>query len=572
MVTHGGDIYRNKVNNDFSINVSPYGIPPAVRSAMREALLEVGHYPDPFYEKLRKAFAKTENTDYDNIICGNGASELIYATVSAVLKNITDKKPAVGLLVPCFLEYEDAINRAATAVINEVYLEEENDFLPQRDDIEKLFADNDLIILGHPNNPTGRLLDDEFLQTILKKAALTKTYIILDESFIDLTKKSHFECANDYVIKIKSFTKSMAIPGVRIGYAVCTNTQIRNDILKFLPEWNVSIIAEYAGIASVNSYDWLREKITDEKTGLFAEKEFVKNALLEMGIKVFDSDTSFLLIKSSINLYDALLSQGILIRKCDNFSGLDSEFFRIAIKSHEENLLLINAIKLINEKCEAKSVNEDRKILAVKPDEIEGLSFEILTKELSGKGIYLTGDAAPVIKRCIHTTADFEYASSLEFSENAVNRIKELIKAGANIVTDTNMALTGINKTELSKHGVKAFCFMADPLIAKMAKERGVTRAYMSMEYAASLAGSTIYVIGNAPTALISICELIDKTGYKPGFVIAVPVGFVNVETAKEMIIDRKLDYIVNRGRKGGSNVAAAIVNAILYEIRKENS
>lgn len=204
----------------------------------------------------------------------------------------------------------------------------------------------------------------------------------------------------------------------------------------------------------------------------------------------------------------------------------------------------------------------------VKPEEIEKRSFEILTEELSGMGIELSGDTAPVIKRCIHTSADFDYAETLKFSENSVDIIRQLIKSGANIVTDTNMALTGINKKELAKYGCEIRCYMAEEDVADEAKSRQVTRATVSMERAMATGKPTIFVVGNAPTALITLYEMYEKGEYKPAFVIGVPVGFVNVVAAKELILDSDIPHIVNQGRKGGSNVAAAIVNAILYMMR----
>lgn len=208
------------------------------------------------------------------------------------------------------------------------------------------------------------------------------------------------------------------------------------------------------------------------------------------------------------------------------------------------------------------------KLEHVKPEEIEKRSFEILTEELSAMGRNLTGDTAPIIKRCIHTTADFEYADTMRFSFDAVSIIKELIKSGATIVTDTNMALTGINKKELAKYGCEARCYMAEDDVAKEAKERQVTRATVSMERAISNNKPTIFVVGNAPTALITLHDYYDKGLYTPAFVIGVPVGFVNVVAAKELILQSDIPYIINQGRKGGSNVAAAIVNAILYSMR----
>ena len=208
------------------------------------------------------------------------------------------------------------------------------------------------------------------------------------------------------------------------------------------------------------------------------------------------------------------------------------------------------------------------KLEHVKPEEIEKRSFEILTRELAENGVELTGDTAPVIKRCIHTSADFEYADTLKFSRNAVYIIKELIRNGASIVTDTNMALTGINKKELAKYGCEIRCYMAEEDVAKEAKERQVTRATVSMERAIGNSKPTIFVVGNAPTALITLHDYYEKGIYRPAFIVGVPVGFVNVVAAKELILQSDIPFIVNKGRKGGSNIAAAIINAILYSMR----
>lgn len=207
----------------------------------------------------------------------------------------------------------------------------------------------------------------------------------------------------------------------------------------------------------------------------------------------------------------------------------------------------------------------------VKPQDIEARSFEIIKAELDAMGIVPDPEQDPVIRRAIHTSADFDYAETLSFSPDAVRIAKDLIRSGADVVSDTNMALTGINKKRLASFGGSARCYMADEDVAAEAKERGITRASVSMEHAARDAKSsgrkTVFAIGNAPTALMTLREMYDKGIYTPDFVIGVPVGFVNVVEAKELILETDIPCIVNRGRKGGSNVAAAIVNAILYSM-----
>ena len=201
------------------------------------------------------------------------------------------------------------------------------------------------------------------------------------------------------------------------------------------------------------------------------------------------------------------------------------------------------------------------------PAEIEKRSFEIITAELGERTF--APSVAEVVKRVIHTTADFDYADNLCFSENAVEQAKKALSTGATVVTDTNMALAGISKATLAKLGGRALCLMADEQVAHEAKARGVTRATVSMEHAAKRNGPLIFAVGNAPTALIRLHELIEEDAVQPALVIGVPVGFVNVVEAKELFLGGNTPYIIARGRKGGSNVAAAIVNALLYQLVK---
>ena len=201
----------------------------------------------------------------------------------------------------------------------------------------------------------------------------------------------------------------------------------------------------------------------------------------------------------------------------------------------------------------------------MKPMEIEKRSFEIITQELGERKI--DPEFELVVKRVIHTTADFDYYDNLCFSEHAVLRMMDAIRAGCDVITDTTMAQSGINKKLLAQFGGQARCFIGDEDVAREAKERGVTRSLVSMEKAARLNKPLIFAIGNAPTALFSICDLMRAGKLQPEMIIGVPVGFVNVVEAKEEVMRTAQNYIVARGRKGGSNVAAAIVNAVLYQL-----
>ena len=204
----------------------------------------------------------------------------------------------------------------------------------------------------------------------------------------------------------------------------------------------------------------------------------------------------------------------------------------------------------------------------IAPMDIEKRSMEIISETLGSRVLDPENEA--VIKRVIHSTADFDFADTLTFSEHAVSKGIEALQSGCDIVTDTQMAKAGINKRILASLGGEVHCFMSDPDVAEEAKARGITRAAVSMEKAAKLSKPCIYAIGNAPTALFALRELIDSGQLNAALIIAVPVGFVNVVESKELIIASSVPYIAARGRKGGSPVAAAICNAMLYQIRRD--
>ena len=212
-------------------------------------------------------------------------------------------------------------------------------------------------------------------------------------------------------------------------------------------------------------------------------------------------------------------------------------------------------------------LNELEQVL---PADIEKRSFEIITEELGDKK--LIPGTEPVVKRCIHTSADFDYADNLAFSDNVVEKALRAVRNGASIVTDTQMAKAGINKKRLAQYGGEVYCFMSDEDVAQMAKQNGTTRAAACMDKAVDMYRNgmqekgLIFAIGNAPTALVRIYELINEGKIKPELIIAAPVGFVNVVQSKELILTLKdIPHIVARGRKGGSNIAACICNSLLY-------
>lgn len=580
---HGGDIYRNRVTMDFSVNTNPLGMPERVKKALSEAVEESGNYPDIRAEQLTHAVAEWGGFREEMLVFGNGASELLLAAVHA-------KKPGkIVIPVPSFFGYEKAAEAADCEVI---YWEMKEDcFCLEESFLECLTEEIDMVFLANPNNPVGNLLQPELLERIAKKCRASDIWLVVDECFLELTGKemSHSFAGKveqyPNIMVLRAFTKLFAIPGVRLGYLICEEN-IAERIKKHLPEWNLSVFAQKAGEAAVEETGFA------ECSAAYVAKEraYLEGVLKDEGFFVYPGEADYLLFsdgpcggrreKGGIpeadgrrenTLYHLLLERGILIRDCSNFRGLSGGFYRIAVKSEEENR------KFARELHEIVSLNfpreENKKKRAVPaieyvlPGDIERRSFEIISEELARRGIILPEENALVIKRVIHTSADFSYAHTMTFSEHAVSVAKELLRQGADIVTDTNMALAGINKKVLHRFGGEARCFMAEESVAREAKERQMTRAAVSMERASELGKPVVFVVGNAPTALVKLYEMITENRFSPAFVIGVPVGFVNVEAAKELILETEVPYIINRGRKGGSNVAAAICNAVLYSL-----
>lgn len=556
---HGGDIYRNRVQLDFSVNINPFGIPETVKEALENAVGDAVRYPDICAEQLTAAISAWTNMPKEQLVCGNGASELFMAVVHA----LHPKK--ILIPVPSFYGYEKAA-KAAGCELSFYKLSKENGYALEEGILEKLTEEVDLLFLANPNNPVGNLIEPSLLTGIAKRCRKQNITLVLDECFIAFTgtQKMDSFCNRmmEYpdVIIIQAFTKLFAIPGVRLGYLMCGNRETAAQIREQLPEWNLSVFAQKAGTAACNETEYVKSSVDF----ICKEREWLKEKLEKQSIYVYPSKANYLLLKTKLPLYDGLLKRGILIRDCSDFRGLGSGYYRVAVKSREENEKLLKAIEEI--RLEIKGMLSAG-IEYVLPGEIEKRSFEIITQELREQNMILRREEEMVVKRVIHTSADFSYARTMVFSEGAVGLAKDLIQKGADIVTDTNMALAGINKSVLARYGGTAHCFMAEEETAALAKERNTTRAAVSMERAAQMKKPVIFVVGNAPTALIQLHEMIEGGRYRPAFIIGVPVGFVNVEAAKELILKTDVPHIINRGRKGGSNVAAAICNAILYGI-----
>lgn len=549
---HGGDIYRNQVQMDFSVNVNPLGIPERVKKALNEAIGTCNTYPDMHCEKLKKKLANVLRVPEEHLVFGNGASELFMA----IVHGLQPKK--IVIPVPSFYGYE-YVSRAVQAEVVFYEMKKEENFQADEEFLELLTEDVELVFLTNPNNPTGKLWERNRLSEVLKRCKEKQIPVVLDECFIEFADpdrsfiyEEEYEDAYENVMVVRAFTKIFSVPGVRLGYLYCRSEQLLKMIREQLPEWNISTFAQAAGCACCEESEFVEESLQFIKK----ERKFLEQGLDELGISYVKSDANFILLQSKQSLYEKLLEQGTMIRDCENFRGLKKGYYRVAVKGRVENERLLNQMKEIQ-------------IENVRPDEIENRSFEIISEELKQRGIVLPKEQELITKRVIHTSADFDYAKTMCYSDHAVEIAKELLANGADIVTDTNMAYSGINKRVLGLLGGEAHCFMADEDVAREAKERKVTRAVVSMEKASKIQKPVIFAVGNAPTALIQLHDMIQKGTFRPAFIIGVPVGFVNVEVAKELIMETDVPYIVNRGRKGGSNVAAAICNALLYQLKR---
>lgn len=326
---HGGDIYRNHVEIDFSVNVNPLGIPKRVEDALHESIAMCKSYPDIKTEKLKKAVGKMLGVEEEVLLFGNGASELFMAIVHA----IRPKRTVIP--VPSFYGYE----YAAKASEGEVVF---------GDSYSEITEGTDLLFLANPNNPTGTLLSKKEIKELLDYCRERNIVVVLDECFIEFCESdssmiSEIEQYKNLII-VRAFTKIFAIPGVRLGYLISSNQEILDRIRMQLPEWNISSLAQAAGIACAKEMEFV------ERTIAFVDKErtFLTEGLKNFGFKVIPSSTNFIFFYTEKELYEPLLQRGILIRDCSNFRGLKKGYYRIAVKTREENQILLKVIGELN--------------------------------------------------------------------------------------------------------------------------------------------------------------------------------------------------------------------------------
>ena len=345
---HGGDIYSRQIRLDFSVNGNPLGMPDAAVQAIQEAVQHVGEYPDITAAALAGAVSRMLSGECgreipkEYLLFGNGASELFLAVVHAL------RPEHVVIPVPSFYGYEYAAE-AAGSHIKYVYLPENAGFCPGQELLQALTPDTELLFLANPNNPTGQLLNVEYLHQLLEHCRQQGTVVVLDECFMEFCEsgreqpKSMLGEIGQYenLLLVRAFTKSFAMPGVRLGYLVCSNVELRKKIHRQLPEWNLSVFAQRAGVACAEqSEQYLRDTVEYVKN----ERAYLREGLEALGIRVVSGEADFLLLHTTQPIYDRLLAKGILIRNCENFRGLGADYYRIAVKKHEENELLLQEL------------------------------------------------------------------------------------------------------------------------------------------------------------------------------------------------------------------------------------
>lgn len=343
MYQHGGDIYTNKNLTDFSANINFFGMPESVKTAAKKAVEESIHYPDVCCRELKQAIASREQVSDEHIFCGNGAADVIFSLVFA-------KKPKKALLpIPSFYEYQQALNSVQCRTIT-YQLEEKDGFVLKEDIINRITPDIDMLFLCNPNNPTGILTERELLEKILHKCERTDTLLVLDECFMDLVDKPErysmmsWVERSDQIFIIKAFTKTYAMPGLRLGYGVCCNGGLLDQMERVSQPWRVSVPAQAAGVAAAGETDFVEK--SREEIGVLREK--MKKEIREMGYSIFDSRANYIFFEGEYHLGNLMKERGILIRDCSNYQGLHMGFYRAAVLSGEDDEKLLEALREIH--------------------------------------------------------------------------------------------------------------------------------------------------------------------------------------------------------------------------------
>lgn len=338
---HGGDLYSREILLDFSANINPYGTPQAVKEAVAASVENLRCYPDPYCRKLISAIADFEQVPAKQVFCGNGAAELIFSCCMA----LRPRKAMV--LSPCFSEYETALKVFGTETAHYL-LRREDDFALTEAFLPTLERfDGEMLMLCNPNNPTGQVIERPLMEKILEICRRRNIFLFIDECFLDLTQGGEtfsmkpFLEGTENLFLLKAFTKSYGMAGIRLGYCLCADGALLGEMAKSTQPWNVSSLAQAAGVAALKEQVFLQQTRALIRT----ERQWLMGELAALGFRVCPSKANFLLLHGPEDLHQALARRGIAIRRCGNYYGLDNGWYRIAVRQHEENEILVAAMK-----------------------------------------------------------------------------------------------------------------------------------------------------------------------------------------------------------------------------------
>ena len=338
---HGGAIYEENIRLDFSANTNPYGTPQGVLDAMSAALTQVHQYPDPYCRELVEAIASFESVPKDWILCGNGAAELIYAYCEAL-------RPRRAMeLAPTFSEYALALERVG-CMVDRYPLSRQKNFSLGEDFLRTLeYSRPDALFLCNPNNPTGQVIGTPLLEKILNVCGGQGTCLFVDECFLDLSDDGvslkAYLAGHPNLFILKAFTKSYGMAGVRLGYCLCARETLLEKMAKIVQPWNVSTLAQAAGVAALQEREFLQKT----RTLIPTERQWLQSRLEALGFWVCPSRANYLLFQGTTQLHQQLKERGIAIRSCHNYHGLGPGWYRIAVRRHRENEVLMDAIREI---------------------------------------------------------------------------------------------------------------------------------------------------------------------------------------------------------------------------------
>ena len=335
---HGGDVFTYPGILDLSANLSPLGMPESVKKAVRECADSCAQYPDPLCRSLREKLSVHEDHPAEKIVCGNGADDLIYRAVHSI-------RPARAVIaVPCFSEYEKALSETGCDIIRHL-LREDEDFLPGPDILDALTADVDMLMLCTPNNPTGQLIQPELLAAVARRCEENDIVFLCDECFIGFAENgeeySLKRNMNSKTIVLRAFTKLYAMAGLRLGYALCGSSSLAEKLRDSGQYWSVSAPAQAGGEAALSETDYPR-RAAETVAG---ERRYLTEELVSAGFKVYPSSANYILFRAGEGLAERLLKEGIMIRCCGNYAGLDGTFYRTAVRRRQDSEQLLKALR-----------------------------------------------------------------------------------------------------------------------------------------------------------------------------------------------------------------------------------